>query len=132
MCMLENLIINNNVYIIRGDVFFIMYCLKCTYLIRNVSSCSCMGRQTNAVQGLTFSGFRIQAYRHLVGHLGRGISRSQGLCLHRITEAWKRRIYLFISRVGFEPTIPVVESSRVEKITRFRPRSHCNWPCEFL
>jgi hypothetical protein len=47
--------------------------------------------------------------RQSVGLFGRGISPSKGRYLHRPKQAQNKRTQTSMSRVGFEPTIPVFE-----------------------
>jgi hypothetical protein len=47
-----------------------------------------------------------------VGLLGRGISTSQGLYLHRTTQTQIKRAQTFIPQVGFEPTVLVFERAK--------------------
>jgi hypothetical protein len=49
-------------------------------------------------------------YTQSVGLPGRGISQSQSRCLH--TEQHKYRIKAFMTRVGFEPTSPMLERAK--------------------
>jgi hypothetical protein len=69
------------------------------------------------------SGFEINAYRHLVGHLGRRIGPSQGLYLHRITQTQNRHVHSLNRKWDSNPRSQW--SSWVEDITRYRPCSHC-------
>jgi hypothetical protein len=48
-----------------------------------------------------------------VGLLGRGISLSQDRYLHMTTQTHNKRIQTSVSRVGFEPTIPVFERTKM-------------------
>jgi hypothetical protein len=56
--------------------------------------------------------FSFLIYTQSVGLLGRGISPSQGLYLHRITQTQNKRIQISMPRVGFEPMIPVFERAK--------------------
>jgi hypothetical protein len=51
-------------------------------------------------------------FRQLVGLLGRGISPTQGLYLHRITQHRKTRTHISMPRARFEPMSPVFEQSK--------------------
>jgi hypothetical protein len=53
-----------------------------------------------------------------VGHLGPGISPSQGRCLHRATQTRNKSRHKSMSRVSLQPMIP--------DIVCVRPRGHCN------
>jgi hypothetical protein len=46
------------------------------------------------------------------GPFGRGISTSQGHCLHRTTQSRNKRTQTSMPRVGFEPTIQVFERAK--------------------
>jgi hypothetical protein len=54
----------------------------------------------------------LKPYTQSVGLLGRGISSSQGHCLHRTTQTQNKRTQISMPRVGFEPTIPVFERAK--------------------
>jgi hypothetical protein len=61
---------------------------------------SCMARETNAVHGLLFSGFRNVNHSHFAGPLGWGICPSQDLDLQR-----KKHRHTFILLMESEHTI---------------------------
>jgi hypothetical protein len=60
-------------------------------------------------------------FRHLVGLLGRGISPTQGLYLHRTTQHRKKRTHIHASS-GIRTLDPIVRA--VEDSTCLRPRGH--------
>jgi hypothetical protein len=74
---------------------------------------SCMERQASAVKGLPYSRFWNIVYIHLVGLLGWGTG-------HKNKEV---DIYIYISRVGIEPTIQCSSSTH---LTSF---AHCDRFC---
>jgi hypothetical protein len=51
-------------------------------------------------------------YTESVGLLGRGISPSQGLCLHTGQHKHNKRTYTSVCGVGFKPTTPVFERAK--------------------
>jgi len=52
-------------------------------------------------------------FAQLVGLIGRGITPTQGLCLHRTTQHdTKTRTHTSTPRMGLESTIPVSERSK--------------------
>jgi hypothetical protein len=53
------------------------------------------------------------SYRQLVGLVGRGISPPQGCYLHRTTQTQNKSRQTSMPRVGFEPTIPVFERTKI-------------------
>jgi hypothetical protein len=69
---------------------------------------------------LTYRGL-LELFRHTVGLLGRVISPSQGLYLHRTTQ--HRKTQASMSWAGFEPTIPATNRPR-PKLQTARPL----WP----
>jgi hypothetical protein len=52
----------------------------------------------------------------LVGLLGRGISPTQGLYLHRTTQHRKKRGHTSMPRAVFEPAIPMFERQKTERV----------------
>jgi hypothetical protein len=72
------------------------------------------------------------SYRQSVGLLGRGISLSQGRCLHRTTQTQNKRTQRSMPLVGFEPTIPALERAKtVDALERAasvigKERIYCN------
>jgi hypothetical protein len=57
--------------------------------------------------------FSFLILRQSVGHLGRGISPSQGRYLCRTTQTQNKRKHTSVPWVGFEPTIPVFERAKI-------------------
>jgi len=56
-------------------------------------------------------------FRQLVGLLGRGICPTQGLYLHTGQHETEKRGHTSMPRVGFEPTIPVLERSKTVRVS---------------
>jgi hypothetical protein len=54
----------------------------------------------------------LDLFTQSVGLLGRGISQSQGRCLHIGQYKQNKRTQTYMLRVGFEPTIPVFEKAK--------------------
>jgi hypothetical protein len=59
-----------------------------------------------------FASLQFLHLRHSVGHLGRGISPTQGRYLHKITQTQNKRGQISVPWVGFEATIPAFEQAK--------------------
>jgi hypothetical protein len=76
-------------------------------------------RRLSRIRPLGLFRFRIyflklmNLFKHLVGLLGRGIGPTQGLYIHTGQHNTEKRGHTSMPRVGFEPTIPVLERPKI-------------------
>jgi hypothetical protein len=60
--------------------------------------------------------FSFLIYTQSVGLLGRGISPSQGRCLHTTTQTENKCTQTSMPRMGFKPTIPLFERAKTVNV----------------
>jgi hypothetical protein len=79
---------------------------RATYTLNN----QCIYGSTALLKLSSFFSFLI--YTQSIALLGRGISLSQDRYLHTEQHKENKRTYTFTPRMGFEPTIPVLERAK--------------------